>query len=178
MNDRSSTAQGQDLAGGPTHIGPLLEVRFFETAPGASPVRRPATQARPTDIGFVRSRSAEPPIAFATLTTPEPLSQPDRIDLDWGRARAVAPLRAHAAGRERGLNHQSAEDETRVYDDAPGSSVRSFLAPRSTRRGTGAFVIDTAEQVRVMGVVFRCGAAAAFFRERMDTIANAHRRSR
>jgi hypothetical protein len=25
-----------------------------------------------------------------------------------------------------------------------------------------------------MGVVFRCGAAAAFFRERMDTIANAH----
>jgi len=37
-----------------------------------------------------------------------------------------------------------------------------------------SFVIDTAEQVRVMGVVFRCGAAAAFFRERMDAITNAH----
>ena len=33
MNDRTGAAQGQELAGGPSHIGPLLDVRFVETAP-------------------------------------------------------------------------------------------------------------------------------------------------
>ena len=33
MNDRTGTAQGQELAGGPSHVGPLLGVRFVETAP-------------------------------------------------------------------------------------------------------------------------------------------------
>jgi hypothetical protein len=33
MNDRTGTAQGQELASGPSHIGPLLDVHFVETAP-------------------------------------------------------------------------------------------------------------------------------------------------
>lgn len=65
-----------------------------------------------------------------------------------------------------------AQDETRVYDDQL----------RCTRNAGAAFdgpshrsaLIDTAEQTRVLGIVFRAGGAAPFFRERMDAIANAH----
>ncbi|WP_187471016.1 helix-turn-helix domain-containing protein [Luteimonas viscosa] len=63
-----------------------------------------------------------------------------------------------------------AQDETRVYDEAmrcTRNAGASLDAP--AHRG---FVIDTAEQTAVVGVVFRAGAAAPFFRERMDAIAN------
>ena len=64
------------------------------------------------------------------------------------------------------------EDETRVYDEALRCTRNAgavFDAPASRCQR-----IDTAEQVRVMGVVFHAGAAAVFFRERMDTIADGH----
>ena len=65
-----------------------------------------------------------------------------------------------------------AEDETRVYDD-------EFRCTRNAGAALDApshrsFIIDTAEQTAAVGVVFRAGAAAAFFRERMDRIANRH----
>ena len=64
------------------------------------------------------------------------------------------------------------EDETRVYDDAlrctrNAGAVLDAPASRSV-------LIDTAEQARVVGVVFHPGGAAPFFRERMDTLANTH----
>ena len=64
------------------------------------------------------------------------------------------------------------EDETRVYADAEGR--RCTRSPGSIFSGpyTRSFVIDTAEQVRVMGVVFRPGGAACLFRERMDPLRN------
>ena len=64
------------------------------------------------------------------------------------------------------------EDETRVYDEALRCTRNAGAvldAPCSRSQ-----LIDTAEQVRVMGVVFRAGAAAPFFRERMDAIADGH----
>jgi AraC-like DNA-binding protein len=64
------------------------------------------------------------------------------------------------------------EDETRVYDEALRCTRNAgavFDAPASRCQ-----LIDTAEQVRAMGVVFHAGAAAVFFRERMDTIADRH----
>ena len=63
-------------------------------------------------------------------------------------------------------------DETRFYDEAMRCTRHAgavFDAPASRWQ-----LIDTAEQVRVMGVVFHAGAAAAFFRERMDTVADGH----
>ena len=113
-------------------------------------------------------------MAFATLIPPEPLSQLIESIWDWD-----APAPAHRFERmlpvaNAGLIINLAEDETRVYDDAPGLACTKFSGAALDAPRHRSFVIDTAEQVRVMGVVFRCGAAAAFFHERMDTIANAH----
>ena len=113
-------------------------------------------------------------MAFAKLTPPEPLSRLVESIWDWD-----APAPAHRFERimpvaNAGLIINLAEDETRVYDDAPGLPCTKFSAAALDAPRHQSFVIDTAEQVRVMGVVFRCGAAAAFFRERMDRVANAH----
>lgn len=64
------------------------------------------------------------------------------------------------------------EDESRVYDEAlrcTRNAGAALDAPSSR-----SCLIDTAEQVRVVGVVFRAGAAAPFFRQRMDAIADGH----
>jgi AraC-like DNA-binding protein len=62
------------------------------------------------------------------------------------------------------------EDETRIYDDDLGCQRR----PGAVVSGpyTRSFIIDTAEQVKVMGIVFRPGGAWPFFRERIDTLSN------
>lgn len=64
------------------------------------------------------------------------------------------------------------EDESRIYDAA--LRCRRFAGAAFDGPANRSFVIDTAEQVAVVGVVFRAGAAAPFFRERMDLLANDH----
>lgn len=64
------------------------------------------------------------------------------------------------------------EDETRVYDEhlrCTRNAGAAFDAPASR-----SVLIDTAEQVRVVGIVFHPGGAAPLFRERMDAIAETH----
>jgi len=64
------------------------------------------------------------------------------------------------------------EDQTRVYDEdlrCTRNAGAALDAPASR-----SCLIDTAEQTRVVGIVFHAGAAAPFFRERMDAIANGH----
>jgi len=65
-----------------------------------------------------------------------------------------------------------AEDETRVYDD--GLRCMRNAGAALDAPSYRSSIIDTAEQTAVVGVVFRAGAAATFFRERMDRIANGH----
>ena len=65
-----------------------------------------------------------------------------------------------------------AEDETRVYDDMLG--CRRFAGAAFDAPSHRSFVIDTAEQVSVMGVVFKPGGAAPLLRERMDLLCNDH----
>lgn len=64
-----------------------------------------------------------------------------------------------------------AEDETRVYEPDTLSCRRlsgfTLDGPRDRHS-----VIDTREQTAVMGVVFRPGGAAPFFRERIDMLRN------
>jgi len=65
-----------------------------------------------------------------------------------------------------------AQDETRVYDDqlrCMRNAGAAFDGPSHR-----SVLIDTAEQTRILGIVFRAGGAAPFFRERMDAVANAH----
>lgn len=58
-------------------------------------------------------------------------------------------------------------DDSRRYCERTGGSVFSGQATRS-------FLIDTAEQIAVMGVVFRSGAAARFLREPMHRLSDRH----
>src|SRR3546814_19839158 len=64
------------------------------------------------------------------------------------------------------------EDESQVYVAA--LRCRRFAGAAFDGPANRSFVIDTAEQVAVIGIVFRAGAAAPFFRERMDLLANDH----
>lgn len=93
---------------------------------------------------------------------------------DW---RVDAPWPAFALDRvlpgpEAGIIINLAEDETRTYADERGTGCER--RPGSVFRGTHTHsqLIDSAEQVAVMGVVFRPGAAAPFVRERMDLLCN------
>lgn len=64
------------------------------------------------------------------------------------------------------------EDETRVYDEAlrcTRNAGAAFDAPASR-----SVLIDTAEQVRVVGIVFQPGGAAPLLRQRMDAVADSH----
>jgi AraC-like DNA-binding protein len=113
-------------------------------------------------------------MAFATLRPGPPLASLIETIWDWD-----APAAAHRFERILPVANASliinlVEDETRVYDDDATRRCERFGGAALDAPRHRSFVIDTAEQVRVIGVVFRCGAAAAFFRERMDTIANAH----
>jgi methylphosphotriester-DNA--protein-cysteine methyltransferase len=113
-------------------------------------------------------------MAFAICRPGPPLASLIESVWDWD-----APAPAHRFERILPVANASlivnlAEDETRVYDDDATRRCERFGGAALDAPRHRSFVIDTAEQVRVMGVVFRCGAAAAFFRERMDTIANAH----
>lgn len=65
-----------------------------------------------------------------------------------------------------------AEDESRVYDEQLRMTRNAGAALDAPSHRS--FLIDTAEQARAVGVVFRAGAAAVFFRERMDALANTH----
>lgn len=113
-------------------------------------------------------------MSFVSIRPPPPLSDLVETIWDWD-----APAPAHRFDRmlpvaTATLIVNLEEDETRVYDDAPGLPCRTFSGAALDAPSYRSFVIDTAEQTRVMGVVFRCGAAAAFFRERMDAVVNDH----
>lgn len=109
---------------------------------------------------------------MTTLLPAPPLDALVETIWDWD-----VPQQAHAL--ERILPSASAtliinlgEDQTRVYDDALRCQrLSGTVLDAPSHRG---FIIDTAEQVAVMGVVFKPAGAAAFFRERMDVLANRH----
>ena len=71
-----------------------------------------------------------------------------------------------------GLIINLAEDQTRVYTD--DAEKRCVYGAGSVFSGvyTRSFLIDTDEQQRVMGVIFRPGCAWPFFRERMEVFSD------
>lgn len=113
-------------------------------------------------------------MGFATLKPPAPLADLVESIWDWD-----APPPAHRFERmlplaNAGLIINLAENETRVYEDVPGLPCHKLSGVALDAPRHRSFIIDTAEQVAVMGVVFHCGGAAAFFRERMDVLVNEH----
>ena len=107
---------------------------------------------------------------FLSLTPQAPLSHLVEMIWDW-----EAVFRSHRLERvlpvaNAGLIINLAEDQTRVYDE----QYRCTRFSGSTLDGprTRSNIIDTEEQAAVMGVIFRPGGAATFFRERMDRLVN------
>lgn len=109
-------------------------------------------------------------LEFLSLSPPAPLHH--FIESIWDfQARA----RPHALERvlpvpAAGLILDLAEARTRVYDEALNCSDFSAMTLDGPR--TRSLIIDTEEQVAVMGVVFRPGGASLFFRERLDRLLN------
>lgn len=66
------------------------------------------------------------------------------------------------------------EDETRGYNEEQGLHCVRHPASVLVGPSTRSFIIDTAEQVAVMGVQFRPGGVLPFFRERVDALGDRH----
>lgn len=111
-------------------------------------------------------------MGFATLTPAAPLSPLVETIWDWDTPRAAYRLERilPSAGGQLVIN--LAQDETRVYDDA--LACRRFAGAAFDAPSHRSFIIDSDEQVAVVGIVFRPGGAAPLFRERMDLLANGH----
>ncbi len=107
---------------------------------------------------------------FLSLIPQAPLSHLVEMIWDWEAAFHSHRLERVLPVANAGLIINLAEDQTRVYDE----QYRCTRFSGSTLDGprTRSNIIDTEEQVAVMGVVFRPAGAARFFRERMDRLAN------
>jgi len=113
-------------------------------------------------------------MSYAMLKPPMPLSDLIETIWDWNAPAQVHRLERILPVANAGLIINLAENQTRVYEDAQGFPCTTFSGAALDAPRHRSFVIDTAEQVAVMGVVFRSGGAAAFFRERMDVLVNGH----
>jgi hypothetical protein len=109
-------------------------------------------------------------MGFHAIVLPPPFDRLIESIWDWD-----CPAPAHHLERilptpGGGLIVNLLEDQTRIYDETlacqrhPGAVVSGPY--------TRSFIIDTAEQVKVMGIVFRPGGAWPFFREHVDTLSN------
>lgn len=91
---------------------------------------------------------------------------------DWDMPTAAFRLERVLPSAQAQLIINLEEAETRVYDST--GMCQRFDAVALDAPSTRSFVIDTHEQVRVIGIVFRAGAAARFFGERMDLLGDQH----
>lgn len=107
---------------------------------------------------------------FTSRTPAPPLSALVRRLWDWQgeeqpfRLERVLP----PAGAGASVILNLGEDQSRLYDEQRRCQVHAAHAlegPRSRSQ-----IIDTREQVAVMGIEFQPGGAAVFFRERMDVL--------
>jgi AraC-like DNA-binding protein len=66
------------------------------------------------------------------------------------------------------------EDESRVYADDAGLDCERSAGAVFSGQFTQSFVIDSLEQISVIGVIFKPAGAFRFLRERMDPFGNRH----
>lgn len=111
-------------------------------------------------------------MGFATLTPAAPLSHLVESIWDWDMPPSAHRFERILPSACSQLVINLAEDETRVYDDA--LQCHRFAGAAFDAPSHRSFIIDSNEQVAVVGIVFRAGGAAPLFRERMDLLANNH----
>lgn len=112
-------------------------------------------------------------MTFTTLVPAPPLAACVRMIWDWRVEPGPFRLERILPEPGSGLILNLLEDQTRVYDDDGLLCERSPGAVYSGQF-TRSFVIDTREQVAVMGVALHPGGACGFLRERMDLLGNRH----
>ena len=113
-------------------------------------------------------------MAFTTIVPAPPLRQSIAMPWDWRVEPGSFRLERILPQPGTTLIINLHEDETRVYsDDAPCRLERSCGTVFSGQF-TRSFVIDSVEQIAVIGVAFRPAGACAFLRERMDVLGNRH----
>lgn len=112
-------------------------------------------------------------MAFTTLVPAAPLQACVRMLWDWRVEPGAFRLERILPEPGSGLILNLYEDQTRVYGD---DGLCCERAPGAVYSGqfTHSFVIDSREQIAVMGVALRAGGAGAFLRERMDLLGNRH----
>ncbi|GAA0706766.1 helix-turn-helix domain-containing protein [Dokdonella soli] len=113
-------------------------------------------------------------MAFTTVTPAPPLRGAIETIWDWVvdpgdfRFERVLPQPGSA------LIINLLEDQTRVYTDDEERRCERLPGTVFSGQSTRSFVIDSAEQIAVMGVAFRPGGTVPFFRERMDLLCDRH----
>lgn len=107
---------------------------------------------------------------FVSMVPTAPLSGLVQQLWDWEAAPQPDGLERLLPMPSAALIINLSEDESRVYDE--NRQCHRYLGAALDGPRNLSSIIDTREQVAVMGVVFRPGAAAGFFRERMDTLVN------
>jgi len=113
-------------------------------------------------------------MSFITLVPAPPLRQAIDMIWDWNVEPGKFRLERILPQPGSGLIINLLEDETRVYTD--DGEHRCERAPGAVFSGqyTHSFVIDSTEQISVMGVIFRPGGACSFLREPMNLLGNRH----
>ena len=113
-------------------------------------------------------------MAFTTHVPTAPLNVAVRMLWDWQVDPGDFRLERILPQPGSGLILNLLEDQTRTYSD--DAELRCERAPGAVFGGqfTRSFVIDSREQVSVMGVMLHPGGACAFLRERMDLLGNRH----
>lgn len=113
-------------------------------------------------------------MAFTPLIPAAPLHPYVRMLWDWRVAASDFRLERILPQPGSGLILNLLEDETRVYDDDQGLSCERSSGAVYSGQFTRSFVIDSREQIAVMGVMLHPAGAGAFLREPMDRLGNRH----
>lgn len=109
-------------------------------------------------------------MVMLSRTPPPPLSDLVRQVWDWEAAPQPDRLERMLPVAHANLIVNLSEDESRLYDEQRRCQRYRGATLEGARHVSS--IIDTREQVAVMGVIFRPAGAAAFFRERMDLLTN------
>lgn len=113
-------------------------------------------------------------MALTTFVPPAPLHPSVRMLWDWRVEPGAFRLERILPEPGSSLILNLLEDQTRVYDDDAGQHCERSPGAVYSGQFTRSFVIDSREQVAVMGVMLRPGGARAFLREPMDELGNRH----
>lgn len=113
-------------------------------------------------------------MAFTTCVPAPPLRRSVEMIWDWDVEPGEFRLERILPQPGSSLIINLFEDQTRIYSDDAQHRCEHLSGAVFSGQCTRSFVIDSTEQIAVMGVVFRAGGALDLFRERMDLLGDRH----